>query len=159
MNFRWRSFCNISGSRGPSSIRRHSRNLRAGRYLSFMIRIAIGVFIFLGLPLGAVKADDYPEVLFSNSVMPGNYGHSLVAYSGFSWVENVKGRVPLADTLYFTPGNSLSLKYTSSIRGLWELSVYYPVNNRFQPDPSQHELSFYAYATEGLEFDALPQVV
>lgn len=124
-----------------------------------MIRIAIGVFIFLGLPLGAVKADDYPEVLFSNSVMSGNYGHSLVAYSGFSWVENVKGRVPLADTLYFTPGNSLSLKYTSSIRGLWELSVYYPENKRFQPDPRQHELSFYAYATEGLEFDALPQVV
>src|SRR5690606_41036281 len=61
--------------------------------------------------------------------------------------------------LYFTPGNSLSLKYTSSIRGLSELSVYYPENKRFQPDPSQHELSFYAYATEGLEFDALPQVV
>src|SRR5690606_3415704 len=88
------------------------------------------LFAFLILPFTAksVLGDEgtYPEVLFSNSVLSGNFGHSLISYSGFSWVENVKGRMPLSDTLFFTPGNSLSLKYTSSIQGHWEASVNFP---------------------------------
>lgn len=125
-----------------------------------MARIAFTLFIIaVSLPLKVLKAESYPEVLFSNGGMPGNYGHSLVAYSGFSWVENVKGRVPLTDTLFFTPGNSLSLKYTSSIRGHWELSIYYPGGKGFHPDRFDDVLSFHIYPMEGFEERALPRVV
>lgn len=106
-----------------------------------------------------MTTDTYPEVLFANSVLSGNYGYSLVSYSGFSWVENVKGRAPLSDTLNFTPGNALSLKYTSSLRGQWEFSVFYPGGKTYRPDFSEQVLSFRIYLMEGLQQDALPNIL
>lgn len=101
-------------------------------------------------------ANRYPEVVYSNSAMPGNYGFSQVAYSGSSWVENVKGRVPLVDSISFTPGHSISLKYTSSPQGHWEMSLFYPESASYTLRPADEVLSFRIYLMEGFDDQALP---
>lgn len=71
----------------------------------------------------SLYAQTYPEVVFENSLLSGNYAKSLVEYSGDSWVQNVKKNLPTTDSLFFTPGNSLSLRYLSSNAGNWKVSL------------------------------------
>jgi len=73
----------------------------------------------------AVKADTYPEVIFDNSLIGGSYAKSIVNYSGNSWVENVKKHLLVSDTLFFTPGNALSLKYFDAVDGTWDADILY----------------------------------
>lgn len=110
--------------------------------IKFLI-VFVTVFIY-----SLAVADDYPEVLFGNSAMRGNYGYSLVSYSGYSWVENVKGQLPLSDSVAFTPGNALSLKYTSSIRGHWEMTIFYPDNRSYMLPSADGVLSFRVFSME-----------
>lgn len=70
-------------------------------------------------------ADTYPEVVFDNSIVYGAYAKSKVRYKGNSWVENVNKHLLVSDTLFFTPGNALSLKYLSSAQGHWETTINY----------------------------------
>lgn len=70
-------------------------------------------------------ADTYPEVVFDNSIVNGAYAKSRVSYQGNSWVENVNKHLLISDTLFFTPGNALSLKYLSQAEGHWETTVNY----------------------------------
>lgn len=70
-------------------------------------------------------ADTYPEVVFDNSIVRGAYAKSQVSYEGQSWVENVNKHLLVSDTLFFTPGNSLSLKYLSAENGYWESYINY----------------------------------
>lgn len=105
-----------------------------------------------------VFSQHYSRVLFDNSVLPGNYGYSQVSYSGFSWVENVKGRMPLVDSLSFTPNNALSLKYTSSIRGLWEATVFFPENKHYFLNENEEILTFRMYLMPDFDLQALPNI-
>lgn len=72
-----------------------------------------------------VKADTYPEVIFDNSLVQGVYAKSTVNYTGQSWVENLNNHLLVSDTLFFTPGNALSLQYQSSREGTWEVGLQY----------------------------------
>lgn len=72
-----------------------------------------------------VKSESYPEVVFDNSLVKGSYARSVVNYSGDSWVENVQNSLLVSDTLFFTPGNALSLKYISSENGDWDVLIKY----------------------------------
>lgn len=83
------------------------------------------LFFFISLLPAILLADTYPEVIFDNSIVRGAYAKSKVLYTGDSWVENVNKHLLVSDTLFFTPGNSLSLKYLSSKGGFWETSVNY----------------------------------
>jgi len=82
------------------------------------------ILAFLFLPLWVV-GDTYPEVVFDNSLVSGSYAKSYVRYSGNSWVENVNKHLLVSDTLFFTPGNALSLKYISAREGNWTVDVRY----------------------------------
>lgn len=82
------------------------------------------LFILLLIP-ASVWADTYPEVVFDNSLVAGSYAKSNVTYSGKSWVENVDNHLIVSDTLFFTPGNSLSLKYSSAPEGDWHAAIRY----------------------------------
>lgn len=70
-------------------------------------------------------AESYPEVVFDNSLVKGSYARSFVDYSGQSWVENVHRNLLVSDSLYFTPGNALSLKYISNDNGDWNVNIRY----------------------------------
>src|SRR5687767_9369663 len=56
--------------------------------------------------------------------MSGNYFYSEASYSGSSWIKVVNKKLPVTDSLFFTPGNSLQLKYTNGAGGKWKASVY-----------------------------------
>lgn len=92
-----------------------------------MMRI-LPYFIFIYLFSFAYftsKADTYPEVIFDNSLVKGVYAKSKVHYEGHSWVENLNKHLLVSDTLFFTPGNSLSLKYKSAPNGTWRVDLRY----------------------------------
>ncbi len=101
--------------------------LRAFYFQGDMVR-KITFLLFSGLFfVGLAGADTYPGVLFDNSIMRGSYAHSHVNYQGSSWVENVQCHLPVSDTLFFTPGNALSLKYTSGEHaGFWQTDLFFP---------------------------------
>ena len=82
------------------------------------------LFLLFILP-SILFADTYPEVVFANSAVKGTYAKSNIHYTGDSWIENINKRLLVSDTLFFTPGNSLSLKYLSSEDGYWESNINY----------------------------------
>ncbi|UIR57672.1 hypothetical protein LZQ00_07585 [Sphingobacterium sp. SRCM116780] len=86
------------------------------RYLLFIIGLTF-------YSTTSLYAQTYPEVVFENSLLPGNYAKSKVEYMGNSWVQNVKKNLPVTDSLFFTPGNSLSLRYFSSKDGTWKVTL------------------------------------
>lgn len=84
------------------------------------------VFVcFFTLVFSSAKGDTYPEVIFDNSLVKGVYAKSKVQYEGKSWVENLNKHLLVSDTLFFTPGNSLSLRYRSAAAGNWRVDLRY----------------------------------
>lgn len=103
-------------------------------------------------------ANKYPQVFFDNGLMKGYYGHSLVSYSGSSWVENIKGHLPLSDKIFYTPGNSISLKYTSSQQGYWESTIVYPSRERYILDQQDKFFRFKLKASQFDRKESLPKL-
>lgn len=102
------------------------------------------------------NASNYPGVLFGSSTMPGNYAYSQVVYKGQSWVENVRGRLPLSDTLFFTPSNALSLKYASVQGGHWQSNLYFTDRSQNYTPKKEEVLSFRMYVHEINSIKDLP---
>lgn len=111
-------------------------------YYQFM-RMSKKLLFIIGLSISTattLSAQTYPEVVFENSLLSGNYAKSLVEYSGDSWVQNVKKNLPTTDSLFFTPGNSLSLRYLSSNAGNWKVAL---LNDR-------HKINYQVQASDVL---------
>ena len=89
------------------------------------MRNRIFLVVLLCILQVVVKAESYPEVIFDNSLVKGSYARSKVNYTGHSWVENVQGNLLVSDSLFFTPGNALSLKYQSADQGDWDVLIRY----------------------------------
>ncbi|MEC3878735.1 glucoamylase family protein [Parapedobacter sp. 10938] len=104
------------------------------------------------------QAVTYPGVLFENSVLGGNYMHSNVYHDEYSWVENAAGRLPVSDSIFFTPGNSLSLKYISAGNGDWRTQITFPEGaNSYLPDAGD-VLTFKLYVVSHTESRVLPRM-
>ena len=123
-----------------------------------MRTLTLLLFLFLH-GVSSVSADTYPEVLFENSLLSGNYAYSGVAYADGSWVENVAGKMPVSDTVFFTPGNALSLKYKSAPGGTWHARICYPQPlPAYQPKAS-HVLTFKLYVASNTDVASLPRIL
>ncbi len=106
----------------------------------------------------AVQAETYPGVVFENSILEGNYMYSDVYHDDHSWVENVAGKLPVSDSIFFTPGNSLSLRYVSAEKGNWHTQVTFPeAVNRYFPHTAD-VLTFKLYVASNTESSALPRL-
>src|SRR5688500_8991586 len=68
---------------------------------------------------------NYDRVFFANSAMSKNYFYSEANYTYPSWVKNVVGKLPVTDSVFFTPGNALQLNYVSRAAGKWEARLLY----------------------------------
>lgn len=121
-----------------------------------MVRI-ITILILLA-STSRLFGDTYPEVLFDNSIMGGSYAYSDVCYEGNSWVENVRGHLPVSDSLFFTPGNALSMKYTSAHQGTWDVTINYPDYNYSYQISNNDVLTFKLYVATETDKAALPKV-
>lgn len=106
-----------------------------------------------------LKADTYPEVIFDNSLVSGVYARSNVDYSGNSWVENLNKHLLVSDTLFFTPGNALSLQYKSGNHGQWQVDLHYSRQKiNYQVDLSDFLLLKVYVKTEHTEKKDLPKI-
>lgn len=119
--------------------------------------IYVVLFSFL-FPL-SLLASSYPEVIFDNSLASGQYAKSRVSYTGDSWAENLNGKLMVSDTLFFTPGNSLSLKYRSGFSGSWQASIFYNrLMNQYRFNGKDY-LSLYIFVqTKNTKVDELPKI-
>lgn len=102
-----------------------------------------------------VKADTYPEVLFANSNLPYSYANSKVTYAGSSWIMNVRKNLPVSDSVFFTPKNSLVLKYVSAEGGEWNADIFYQDN--YLPE-NNSVLIFKLYVHSPTEVTELPAI-
>lgn len=109
------------------------------------MKCVYSIFFSIALSLGVFThsyADTYPEVIFDNSLMKGVYAKSKVEYQGQSWVENLNSHLLVSDTLFFTPGNALSLQYKSAQEGNWHVDLQY----------SRQKLNYHVNASDFLVF-------
>ncbi len=65
----------------------------------------------------------YTKVLFSNSPMPRSFYYSEATYRLPAWIQNSQHKVPVSDSIYFTPGNALELNYISASKGDWQAKI------------------------------------
>lgn len=123
-----------------------------------MQRIIYTLIVLLYVPFLSV-ADTYPEVVFDNSLGKGSYAKSTVSYTEGSWVENVNNRLLISDTIFFTPGNALSLKYISANPGTWEAKINYRRQKNHYRFSSNDQLSFFLYVnSKGTTLQDLPKI-
>ncbi|MBR8538013.1 hypothetical protein KDU71_20760 [Carboxylicivirga sediminis] len=64
----------------------------------------------------------YDYRFFENSNMSGPYFFSHVSYEEGSYIRNIRHKLPVSETHYFTPPNSLELNYSNG-NGFWEAAV------------------------------------
>ncbi|MFD1770601.1 glucoamylase family protein [Sphingobacterium suaedae] len=104
-------------------------------------------------------ADTYPEVIFDNSLVKGVYAKSNVQYDGGSWVENLNRHLLVSDTLFFTPGNALSLSYISASDGNWSVDLRYSRQKlNYQIQPSDFLVLKILVKTENTKEKTLPRI-
>lgn len=113
------------------------------------------LFSFIICFSSSVRAETYPDVLFANSVLPNSYSGSKVEYSGASWIMNVKGNLPVSDSIFFTPKNSLVLKYLSAEKGQWTADIFY--SDSYLPEKNS-VLIFKLYVQSSTSLAELPAV-
>jgi exo beta-1,2-glucooligosaccharide sophorohydrolase (non-reducing end) len=93
---------------------------------------------------------EYYYTFFSNSAMTGNYFFSHTEAAGGSAIKNIHGRLPVSESVYHTPGNSLEIKYISSSDGHWKATIYYQPRRGMDHFKEAKYLSFWILNTSGI---------
>ena len=89
-----------------------------------MLRIRMLVcFLVLSL-MSTAQEYIYTYNFFTNSAMAGDYFFSKAVASGGSTIQNVNGKLPVSDSVFHSPGNSLVLTYKNSGKGNWKAIIY-----------------------------------
>ena len=99
----------------------------------------------------------YDYLFFDNSPMDGSYFYTKAGYTSPSWIKNVHNRLPVSD-IFYSPGNSLELTYTSSEGGDWYCEVQYQPVRGVDFFRTPDVLSLQLYMKEDFDIDALPKI-
>lgn len=100
----------------------------------------------------------YSYVFFDNSIMSKNYYYSEAVYTSPSWIKNSNNKLPVNDSVFFTPGNSLELTYVSAAKGNWQAKIlYHPVRGRDIFKPASN-LIFRLYVKSNTNEAQLPAI-
>mgnify|MGYP000226300541 CR=1 FL=1 len=118
-----------------------------------LLVILIGLFSVQSV---VAQQTNYNKVFFANSAMKANHFYSSVSYKGPSWVKNTGKKLPIQEEHFFTPGNSLELKYVSAPEGTWQARLLYsPIRGVDAFKPSTH-LVFRLYVQSQTTAGELP---
>jgi hypothetical protein len=77
------------------------------------------IFLFAGALHTVAQEPDYDVVFFANSRMSGSYFYGFTFQTAPSYIENVNDKLPVSEKYFFTPGNSLRLRYMNGDGGKW----------------------------------------
>ncbi|WP_134090803.1 glucoamylase family protein [Olivibacter sp. XZL3] len=115
------------------------------------------IYFFLLATFFSIQAaaSNYPEVLFENSLMPKSYYYSQSSFEGNSWINHMNGHLPVADSIFFSPGNSLLLDYVSGNAGEWRSVVHYSNDYGYLPK-SNDLLHFKIFVSSATSKSELP---
>ena len=91
-----------------------------------MIKHTLTILTFLAAIKLSAQEPHYTQMFFDNSLMPESWHFSKVEYQAPSFALNIDGRLPVEETLFFTPGNSLELHYVSAPGGNWQVQLNFP---------------------------------
>lgn len=100
----------------------------------------------------------YDKVFFANSPMSGNYFYSSATYENPSWVKNLQNKLPVNGQQFFTPPNSLELKYVSGSGGQWKTEIWYRSLRGVDAFTSANQLVFRLYVQSSTQSRELPAV-
>jgi exo beta-1,2-glucooligosaccharide sophorohydrolase (non-reducing end) len=115
------------------------------------------LFILISTALQA-QEPEYHHVFFHNSLMEKSWSYSETSYEDPSFILNVQGRLPVNNTLSFTPGNSLQLSYTSHPEGTWTAKLDFPQWRGKDFLKAGDHLSLWIYVTGETRQEQLPQL-
>lgn len=101
---------------------------------------------------------DYDQLFFDNSLMPESWHYSRVEYQAPSFLLNIQGRLPVEDSLHFTPGNCLELKYVSAPEGSWKVQLDHPMWRGKDHIKQGNALVFRMLVPGETPVDALPRI-
>ena len=81
------------------------------------------LIVVAGCSFASGQEPVYDHTFFLNSRMKGSYFYSKVSYQSPSWIKNVQEKLPVSETYFFTPGNSLHFNYTNGSTGKWNAAI------------------------------------
>jgi len=88
---------------------------------------------------------EYNYSFFLNSAMSDDYFFSKTKSSGGSSIRNIKGKLPVNETIFHTPGNSLELTYKNAAGGNWKATIYHQEKRGMDHFRKAEFLSFWIY--------------
>lgn len=123
--------------------------MKTGRYILFFLLSSWG---------NLAQEPEYHHVFFDNSLMEESWFYSNASYESPSFILNVEGRLPVESELFFTPGNSLQLNYTSRPNGNWIVKLNYPQWRGKDFIKAGNYLSLWIYVAEDTKRELLPEI-
>src|SRR5918993_1109352 len=91
-----------------------------------MLKVPLLACLWFLSAAAASQERPYGYVFFANSRMPGDYFFSQVSSAGNASIRNKDGKLPVSDSVYSTPGNSLLLEFVNGTEGYWKATVFKP---------------------------------
>jgi len=124
-----------------------------------MLRGKLLIYFLLFFLLSNAQEYEYNYSFFSNSSMPGDHFFSHTMSSGSAFIKNSSGKVPVSETIFHTPGNSLELQYRNAPDGYWQAAIYHPEIRGMDHFKNASFLSFWIYCPSATtSLDELPVV-
>ncbi len=108
----------------------------------------LGCFLLLSY-MSVAREYNYTYSFFANSTMTGDYFFSKTTASGSSGIQTVNGKLPVSDTIFHSPGNSLVLNYKNSAKGTWKAVIYRPEKRGMDHFRKGEFLSFWILSNSG----------
>ena len=112
-----------------------------------------------GLLPALAQSSYWDRVLFDNSLTPDRYFYAEVAVQAPSKVETIADRLPVDDSHFHTPPNTLRLHWVSKDGGGWQAHIRVNEWRNRILDFTGDTLTFWCYEPERLSTPNLPKLV
>lgn len=125
---------------------------------SFIRKIfAFAALLFIPVPATA-QTSYYQHVFFDNSLTDSAYFYSTGEQAGKSTITLRGGRIPISDSVFYNPPNSLKLNWSSAPGGFWESVIQFKEWRNRNPQFTGNTLSFWIYTASDMDKKALPAI-
>ena len=104
-------------------------------------------------------SDYYRHVVFDNSLNSDSYFYSQGQASGKSFLEELKGRLPVETATFLTPPNAIRIQWQSAPDGGWTAEIAVPQFRNRLPGLSGRYLFFWIFAPNPIAAADLPRLV
>ncbi|MBK6962885.1 MAG: hypothetical protein IPH20_02865 [Bacteroidales bacterium] len=116
--------------------------------------LLLTITLFFSL-VSSAQEFEYNYSFFSNSAMTGDYFFSKTTGSDGSFIKNVNGKLPVNDSVFHTPGNSLELNYRNAPGGKWQATLFRQEKRGMDHFTKAAFLTFWIRVTSGNDLPAV----